>query len=30
MLSDKVEPVPFEEIKAIIEEYAPIEKSFTY
>jgi len=30
MLSDKVEPVSFEEIKATIEEYAPIEKSFTY
>jgi ubiquinone biosynthesis protein len=30
MLSDKVEPVPFGEIKATIEEYAPIEKSFTY
>jgi ubiquinone biosynthesis protein len=30
MLNDKVEPVPFGEIKATIEEYAPIEKSFTY
>ncbi len=30
MLNDRVEPVPFEEIKATIEEYAPIEKSFTY
>jgi ubiquinone biosynthesis protein len=30
MLNDRVEPVPFEEIRAIIEEYAPIEKSFTY
>ena len=30
MLNDRVEPVPFQEIKATIEEYAPIEKSFTY
>ncbi len=30
MLNDRVEPVPFEDIKATIEEYAPIEKSFTY
>jgi len=30
MLSDKVEPVPFEETRATIEEYAPIEKSFSY
>ena len=30
MLTDKVEPVPFEDIKATIEEYAPIEKSFSY
>jgi ubiquinone biosynthesis protein len=30
MLSDKVEPVPFEDIRAIIEEYAPIETSFSY
>lgn len=30
MLNDRVEPVPFEDIKATIEEYAPIEKSFIY
>jgi ubiquinone biosynthesis protein len=30
LLNDRVEAVPFNEVKAIIEEYAPIEKSFSY